>query len=172
MRKIKIHPLKATAAALALLCAAPFASAQPAPTVRDVAISQDLQKKIEKDYGLQEADYLKGDLQRLVEQSLLEAGQTKVAWVSLTISDAKPNKPTFKQLTKNTSLSFADSLSLGGAKVEAKLYDSSGALLGTVKHSYFSNSLADVTALSTWTDANRAFNGAAYKIKKEAQRDI
>ncbi len=173
MNQSIIQHLRATVAALALVSIAPLAMAQAsAPTVRSVVVSESLQKKLEKDYGVREANVLKSELQRTVNRSLSQAGRTKVAWVNLTISDARPNKPTFEQMSKNTSISYGDSLGVGGAKIEATLYDSSGAVLGSVKHSWFSNSLQDVTALTTWGDASRAFSGAAHKIRKEAERDI
>ncbi len=173
MDKSILQSLKAAVAAVALISIAPFAAAQTSPPkVKDVAISQDFQKKLEKDYGVREAARLKEDVQRVMNRSLSKAGQTKVAWVNVTISDARPNRPTFEQLSRNTSLSYLGSLSTGGAKIEATLYDASGAALGTVTHKWYSSDLQSVTVLDTWGDANRAFDSVAYKIRKEAERDI
>jgi hypothetical protein len=138
--------------------------------VRTIEISTDLQTKIDKDYGAREANTLKQELQRSVDRSLKKMGKSKVAFVDLTIEDAKPNKPTFQQLSKNTSLSYSSSYSTGGAKVNAKLFDESGALIGTVSHEYYSRGLNEVWSEFGWADADRAFDGAARKIQKEAER--
>jgi hypothetical protein len=138
--------------------------------VRNIDIAPALQTKLEKDYGVREAAVLMADLQNAVERSLKRAGASKVAFVDLTLEDAKPNKPTFRQLTRSTSLSYSASIAIGGAKVDAKLFDSSGALIGTVSHEYYSGSLEDVTSQYSWADADRAFSGVARKIRKEAER--
>lgn len=138
--------------------------------VRAIEISTALQTKLDKDYGAREARILKEDLQRTVDRSLKKSGKSKVAFVDLTIEDAKPNKPTFQQLARNTSLSYSGSFGIGGAKVNAKLYDAAGVLIGTVTHEYYSRSLDDITSEYGWADADRAFNGAARKIQKEAER--
>jgi len=141
-----------------------------ASQIRSIEIAPALQTKLDKDYGEREARVLKEDLQRTVDRSLKRLGKSRVAFVDLTIEDAKPNKPTFRQLAKNSSLSYAGSYSLGGAKVQARLYDSSGALLGAVSHEYYSRSLLDITSEYGWADADRAFDGVARKIQKEAER--
>ena len=141
-----------------------------ASQVRAVEISSELQSKFDKDYGAREAATLKQDLQRTVDRSLKKMGKSKVAFVDLTIEDAKPNKPTFQQLSRNTSLSYSSSYSTGGAKVNARLFDSSGALIGTVSHEYYSRGLNEIYSEYGWADADRAFNGAARKIQKEAER--
>ena len=138
--------------------------------VRAIAISSELQTKFDKEYGVREAAALKQELQRTVDRSLKKMGPSKVAFVDLTIEDAKPNKPTFQQLSKNTSLSYSSSYSTGGAKVSAKLFDSTGALISTVSHEYYSRGLNEVLSEYGWADADRAFNGAARKIQKEAER--
>jgi len=138
--------------------------------VRAIAISTELQTKLNKDYGSREARILKEELQRSVDRSLKQMGKSKVAFVDLMIEDAKPNKPTFQQLAKNTSLSYAWSYSTGGAKVNAKLFDETGVLIGTVSHEYYSRGLDQITSEYGWADADRAFNGAARKIRKEAER--
>lgn len=167
----KYRRLLAALAFGALVSAGSGAIAQSdAGQVRAIAISTALQTKLDKDYGAREADTLKQELQRSVERSLKRVGNSKVAYVDLTIEDAKPNKPTFRQLAKNTSLSYASSYATGGAKVHAKLFDQSGALIGAVSHEYYSRSLADITSEYGWADADRAFDGAARKIQKEAER--
>lgn len=155
----------------ALVSAGSAAIAQSdAGQVRAIAFSTELQAKLDKDYGTREARTLRQELQRSVESSLKKAGKSKVAYVDLTIEDAKPNKPTFKQLAKNTSLSYSSSYSTGGAKVNAKLFDETGALIGTVSHEYYSQNLQDIMSEYGWADADRAFDGAARKIQKEAER--
>ncbi|MET0547430.1 MAG: hypothetical protein ABWZ40_14095 [Caulobacterales bacterium] len=165
-----ISKLKVFAAAASVMAMAVTSAVQAAPVVQEIVISKDLQKTLDKDYGAKEADFLKKDLREAVERSLDKSGATKVAYVKLTIDEAKPNRPTFYQTSKNTSLSYGDSRSLGGARVEAQLYDSSGALLSTVKHKYFTFNLDDVIAQSTWSDEQRAFDSAAYKIRREAEK--
>jgi hypothetical protein len=171
MSPAKYRRLLAALAFGSMAAAAPLAMAQTDATqVRAIEIAPSLQTKLDKDYGQREARILKEELQRSVDRTLQKVGKSRVAFVDLTIEDAKPNKPTFQQLARNSSLSYSGSYSLGGARVQAKLYDSSGALLGTVSHEYYSSSLADITSEYGWADADRAFNGAARKIRKEAER--
>ncbi len=167
----KYRPLLAALAFGAIVSAGSAANAQSdAGQVRAIEISSELQTKFEKEYGVREAAALKQELQRTVDRSLKKMGPSKVAFVDLSIEDAKPNKPTFQQLSKNTSLSYSSSYSTGGAKVNAKLFDSSGALIGTVSHEYYSRGLNEVFSEYGWADADRAFSGAARKIQKEAER--
>ncbi len=167
----KCRSLMAALAFSSISAGATVALAQAdASQVRAIELSPALQAKLDAEYGQREARVLKEDLQRSVERLLKRAGKSRVAYVDLIIEDAKPNKPTFQQLAKNSSLSYAGSYSLGGARVQAKLYDSSGALLGAVSHEYYSRSLYDITSEYGWADADRAFDGAARKIQKEAER--
>jgi hypothetical protein len=168
MRKSMIGA--AMSAALAIAFSAGAAIAQPTTPVRTVEIGPDLQTKLEKTYGVDEAQFLKETLARRVERALAKAGDTKVAAVDLVITDATPNRPTFKQLGDNTSLSMA-SFGVGGAAVEAKLYDSGGAQIGAVEYEWFSPSLEWAAELGTWSDAWRAFDRAAYKIRKAAETE-
>ena len=74
-------------------------------------------------------------------------------------------------------LALAVLCSLGAAvatlmvpRLFGRAVDQAKSLLGAVSHEYYSRSLDDITSEYGWADADRAFNGAARKIRKEAER--
>lgn len=116
------------------------------------------------------------DLERLTErlQSKLEAKFTKKGIevsdtastvLRITIEDAKPNRPTFKQLSKEPGLSF-ESFGIGGAELQAELIAAGGKSLGTMSYRYYENDIRDAKFGGTWGDAHRAFSRFASKAAK------
>ncbi len=86
----------------------------------------------------------------------------------VTIEDARPNRPTFKQLSQSPSLSYR-SVSLGGAELEAELISPDGSSLGAMSYRYFETDLSDSSFGGTWHDANRAFERFASRAAKTLQ---
>lgn len=83
----------------------------------------------------------------------------------VTIEDAKPNRPTFNQLSKEPGLSF-QSVSNGGAELQAELIEAGGRSLGTMSYSFYETDIRDAQFGGTWSDAHRTFDRFASKAAK------
>jgi len=81
------------------------------------------------------------------------------------IADAKPNRPTFGQLSKQPNLSFR-SLGTGGAELEGELIAAGGRSLGTMNYKWYETDIRDAQYGGTWSDAHRAFSRYARKTAK------
>ena len=139
---------------------AAFASAAVAAPSVDVAIGPTLQKKSNK-YGARELDYLRRDLQR----SFARTDGLDGASVKLVISDATPNRPTFKELGDRVGLSMW-SIGVGGAKIEGAVTYPDGRVL-PVRYSYYDPDIFWARGSTTWTAAQRAFDLAARKAARD-----
>lgn len=145
-------------------------SLKPASQVISVSPSDEFLTELREEYGEREMKILARDLTREVDRQLRKAGLTGYQ-VALVIHDARPNRPTFEQLSDNVGLSFSLSFGLGGADVEAKILSPQGELLRSFRYDWdeydlgFSNAAAD-----TWFDARRAFYFFAQNLRKDLQR--
>lgn len=148
------------AAVLSALILTAFAGgALAAPNV-DVVIGPKLQKKADK-YGVREFDYLSRDLQRTFVRTPGLDGAT----VKLTIAEATPNRPTFKQLGDRIGLS-PQSIGIGGAVIEGSVTYPDGRVQ-PVKYSWYDYDIRDALGSTTWTGAQRAFDMAARKVARD-----
>ena len=109
----------------ALLLSAGGALAAPASV--SVAVDAKLQKTFDKTYGEREAQLLTSDLQASVEKALAKSGAYDGARIELTLTDVKPNRPTFKQMGDTPGLSML-SFGLGGATIEGRIVAADGGL--------------------------------------------
>ena len=108
---------------------------------------------------------LESKLQRKLMKKGIEVSDNASTVLRITIEDARPNRPTFNQLSKEPSLSF-ESISLGGAELEAELIAAGGRSLGTMSYKYYENDIRDAKYGGTWSDAHRAFGRFASKAAK------
>ncbi|MGJ8559913.1 MAG: hypothetical protein ACSHX3_06720 [Litorimonas sp.] len=86
----------------------------------------------------------------------------------VTLEDVKNNRPTFEQLSRQTSLSF-ESFGTGGAEMSAELVDGSGNQLGTLSYRWFDSDLDRFDfqgASGVWSDARRAISRFSSKTAK------
>ena len=85
----------------------------------------------------------------------------------VTIEDAKPNRPTFRQLSKDTSLSF-QSFGVGGAEISVEVISAGGEVIGRADYDYYST-LNDhpFRPIGTWEDTRRAFDRFSKKLSKK-----
>ena len=90
------------------------------------------------------------------------------ARVEVTIVDARPSKPTFKQLGDEVGLDYGASRSIGGMKLSAVAYDAEGNETNTFEYSWYEHDIR-MTGLSTWYDANKASNRFARNFAEELQ---
>ena len=84
--------------------------------------------------------------------------------LNLVITNAEPNRPTFKQLSNSVSLS-SRSFGIGGAAFEGTLV-SAGQAQGEVSYAWFESNIRDASYGGIWTDANRAIDRFASKTAK------
>lgn len=156
--------------ALAALAALAFAQSAAAATITlaPVTLSPEFQTKLEDDYGVREGEYLVREVSQSVSRALARAGADVNGngdlVLEISIIDAKPNRPTFQQLSDRPGLDSVRSISLGGAELHGVLRSASGAIVAEVDHEYHSPSLEYMFAAGQWTDANRAIDGFAREV--------
>jgi hypothetical protein len=147
----------AIAAAL-LLTAAGAAFAAPAAV--SVTIGPDLQSKAVKTLGVRDVNELAADLQTAVEKRLAKTGAYDGARIELVLSDAQPNRPTFKQLSDRPGLSY-ESFGVGGAEITGRAIAADGAVT-PISYRYYESDIRWARRGGTWADAEQAFGLFAY----------
>jgi len=120
-------------------------------------------------YGDKDLQRLSERLQSKLEKSFarrgIEVSDTASTILRVKIADAKPNRPTFGQLKRQSSLSF-QSIGIGGAELEGELIAAGGQSLGTMNYRWYENNIHHVQFGGTWSDAHRAFSRYARKAAK------
>ncbi len=113
-----------------------------------------------------ELDYLSRDLRESVERELAKAGSLGPggATLDLVIEDAKPNRPTMRQMTRTPGLSY-ESRSLGGAQITGVLTTADGRSV-PVRYQWYESDLFNTVAAGTWSDAETTFDRFARKLAK------
>ena len=99
----------------------------------------------------------------MVGRALARSDRYENAEVRLTLTDLKPNRPTFEQVSRTPGLSAIDSISIGGAAVDIEVVQPNGDR-ATGRFDYFSHSLAEVRGFTTWQDADRAYARVASRL--------
>ncbi len=143
--------MKALITAFAALALLPIASAAEVK----VSYSPDFAEELSDNYGEREGVYLTEKIAKDLNKAFDRAG-IDPARVEVTIMDAKPNHPTFEQLSARPGLDMLRSISIGGMELQATAYDADGNELGSKGYSWFEHDIRDVTGSSTWSDARRA----------------
>lgn len=165
---MRIVGLMVTAAALAFAQGAMAAPISIAP----VTISEELQTRIDEELGAREADYLRDEVTEATTEAMARRGESVSAnaplTLEVTILDAKPNRPTFHQLSTTPGLDMALSRSLGGANLRGVLRTSDGRVVREITHRRYNYSLDEVEAYTTWTEASRAIRRFADKVADAA----
>lgn len=120
-------------------------------------------------YGMKDLDMLRSDMRDEMGADLSKAGysvtENGAYTLRVTIDDARPNRPTFKQMSVQPNLSF-NSVGRGGARMTAQLLDASGNVVGTSQYGWYEPSLDEFSGISTWGDAKRSFSRFARKTAK------
>ncbi len=120
-------------------------------------------------YGERDLERLIQRLETKVEKKFSKKGiqisDTASTVLRITIEDAKPNRPTFKQLGVEPGLSY-ESFGNGGAELQAELIAAGGQSLGTMSYRYYETDIRDAKYGGTWGDAHRAFGRFASKAAK------
>ncbi len=150
-----------------LTVAALFASAVnavAAPACVSVTVAPELQKAFDKTYGQRESALLTADLTQSVERGLAKSRMFDGARIELTLTDVKPNRPTFKQLGDTPGLSL-ESFGLGGAAIEGKVIGADGSER-PVKFGWYETDIRQAHAKWVWSDAEWAFDRLARKLAR------
>lgn len=144
-------------ATLAATALATLALALPASALTvDAKVSPEFQKKLDDDIGAREAATLTEAVTRKVTDVFTARG-IQADRVEVTIEDARPNRPTFEQVSNKPGLDSMRSISIGGAKVSGVAYDASGREIGRLNYNWYENDLSNVLGNATWTDARTTF---------------
>lgn len=150
--------------AFAALAGLALAAAAPASALTvEAKVSPEFQIMLEKDYGVREAATLTEALVSKVEATFARQGVTADR-VVVTIEDAKPNRPTWQQVSAKPGLDPMRSVSLGGARVSGVAYDASGAQIGELDYDWYESDLSNVMAATTWSDARWTFDRFARRF--------
>jgi hypothetical protein len=127
-----------------------------------------------KTYGTKEVGQLADYLKKTVERNLLAKDRFKAdavggAVLELVLVDAKPNHPTFKQMSDRPGLSM-QSFGIGGAEIRGEQINADG---GRVKlgYSWYESDIRWAQAQGTWGDAEQAIHGFARRVA-EGHADI
>jgi opacity protein-like surface antigen len=157
------------------LIAAAFATALATPALAaPVALtpataSPEFQKKLADDLGVREladlADYAQTRLARELTARGAQVGGAGGLTITVVIHDAKPNKPTMRQLSARPGLSYGLSYSIGGADLEATITDAAGRS-ETVRYKWYETDITEAWTSWTWSDAQRAIRRFAVEVAK------
>lgn len=139
--------------------------AAAAPASVTVTISPELQAKAERVYGVRDIDRLAADLQKSVERQTAKSGPFDGARIVLQLADAKPNRPTFKQMSDNPSLSF-ESFGVGGAQIEGHAVLASGQVV-PLSYRYWETDIRYARLTGPWGDAEGAISQFAHKLGRQ-----
>ncbi len=135
----------------ALLFAAPIAAA----TEIAVTFSPEFTEKLAEDYGAREGDILIEEVTEDIERAFAKAG-VDPARVTVTIVDARPNRPTMQELRERPGLDYFRTIAIGGARLEGTAYSATGEVLATLEYDWYETDIRNVIAAGTWSDARRA----------------
>jgi len=122
-------------------------------------------------YGEKDLNRLNERISTRLEQGFskkgIEISENAPVTLVVTLEDAKPNRPTFEQLSREPGLSF-QSFGNGGAELTGELIDAQGNVLGTMDYSWYENDIREAAFSGTWSDANIAIR----RFAKHAAKDL
>ena len=150
------------------LLATVFAAAALAPAAIageiNVNYGPDFATKLSDDYGEREGTFLSERVKKDLERELAREG-VNVARIDVTILDAKPSRPTFKQGGDKPGLDMHRSVSLGGMKLQAVAYDAAGNAGEPFEYKWYESDITQA-GITTWHDARRASGRFATRYAK------
>jgi hypothetical protein len=139
--------------------------------IAPIAISAPLQQKLDDKLGAGEAETLRALLTRALDNALMREGLRQgggVVRVEPEILDAKPNRPTFRELSREPSLSYIGSVSTGGAHLRAMVRGAGG--VREVSYRFYTPDLSSLVGPpTTWDDAERAMRVFARRVARAAK---
>lgn len=147
-------------APLVALLMAGVVQAQPA------GISVDLGPRVQEDINKLGEREINEQVVRLtdsVRTALADNAELKDAQIHLVVTDLKPNRPTFHQVSVEPGLDAINSRSIGGVAVEGEIVKADGQRI-PVRFSRFNSNLAEVRGFSTWQEATRGYDRFARNL--------
>lgn len=138
--------------------------AHAAPAAVSVTIGPELQAKAAKVYGVRDVDSLAAELRTDVEHELARTSAYQDARIELVLIDAKPNRPTMKQLGDTPNLD-SRSVSVGGARIGGRIVAPDGRVT-PVGYQYYSANLREVIATGIWSDADATIQRFAHRLAR------
>lgn len=149
------------------IAAALAVSAQAAPTAIstiNIDIGDELAGKTDT-VDARDLDFLKEELRESLERELGRSGGLipDGAVLNLVIEDAKPNRPTMRQMTRTPGLSY-ESRGIGGATLSGTLVTADGAV--PVRYRWYESDFRNTFAAGTWSDAETSFDRFARKVAR------
>lgn len=152
--------------AIAAAVATTQPSASPDAAAVRVSIGPDLTRKT-KVMDAREFDYLTRELKRSVEKQLDRSGTLRTGGgeLHLVIEDARPNRPTLREMSSKPGLSYS-SFGVGGARISGTYRPASGGST-PVEYSWYETDIRWAQHNSTWGDADRAFDRLATRLAND-----
>lgn len=133
------------------------------------AAAPEFQKKLDREFGVRElaqlSDYATERLTRELTARGAQVGGAGGLTIAVVIRDAKPNKPTFKQMSAQPGLSYGHSFGIGGADLEATITDAAGRSQ-VVRYEWYETDITQAITAWTWSDAHRAIRRFAVEVAK------
>ena len=150
-----------------LLAAVLLTGLAPAAMAAEINVSYgpEFTEKLTDEYGVKEGDYLADRVRKDLQRELARTG-VNINRIDVTILDAKPSRPTFKQAGDMPGLDVHRSVSVGGMKLSAVTYDASGKASEPFEYKWFENDIRQA-GLTTWQDARRASSRFASRFAKQ-----
>lgn len=136
---------------------------QPSATV-SVTLSEALREKAVSTYGLAEIEALAEELEGDVARELSRTGVMIGGRVELVLEDAKPNRPTRKEMSDRPGLSFR-SFSVGGARITGRTVSFDGKVT-PIRYDWYATDITDARHGSVWADAERTFDSFARRLSR------
>jgi hypothetical protein len=149
-----------TLAVAALLASGSAALAAPQSVT--VSISPALQAKAHETYGERDIQILAQDLRTSVARELGKSGAYDGARIELTLVDAVPNRPTFKQLGDTPGLDMR-SFGVGGANIVGRAVAPDGTVT-PLAYKWYETDIRWARGNATWTDAEWTFDRFASQL--------
>lgn len=152
---------------LSLAIAVVLASATTAfatPESVSVSVGPELQAKALKTFGERDVNDLAKTLRTTVERRLSKTGAYDGARIELVLTDATPNRPTFKQLSDTPGLSLR-SFGVGGASIEGRAIAPDGKVT-PLRYSYLEPDIRWSSRGATWSDAENTFEQFAAELSR------
>lgn len=132
-----------------------------------VEFSKKAADKFHDDYGDREIKIIIDEIESSINQAL----KGKDYKVEVLVNDISPSRPTFDQMSDRPELSY-QSISIGGADLEGKVFDIDGDLLLEVEYEYTAPSLELALLNWTWDDASFAIDQFSYRLKKDLKNKL
>jgi hypothetical protein len=133
-----------------------------APASVSVTVGPALQEKAQKDYGVREVNDLADHLRMDVERRLAKTGAFDGARIELVLEDARPNRPTFKELGDRPGLSY-ESFGVGGAQIAGRAIAPDGRVT-PLAYKYYESDIRWARRGGTWADAEETFERFAHDL--------